>query len=142
MLQLDQRFNLPNNVRNKEKITFEYIKHIENNLSKLNERTKNSIRKEVIPILENIKFSFPNATLIKKGLKELNHFVADHPDLLIIRADKGNYYYNTNFEGLQIKLYEILSDKNTFIMIKKYPTSKLTMEMHTFLTRWRTKAYN
>jgi len=58
----------------KKKITIEYIKHIENNLSKLDKKTKNSIRKDVI-LIENIKFSFPNnsnSTLIKKGLKELN----------------------------------------------------------------------
>jgi len=74
----------------KKKINIEYIKYIENNLSKLGERTKNSIIKEVIPILENIKFSFPNnsnVTLIKKGFKEFNYFVADHPDLLITRAE-------------------------------------------------------
>ena len=93
ILQLGQRFNLPNNVTNKEKITIEFIKRIENNLIKLDERTKNSIRKEIIPILNNIKFSFPNnskGTLIKNGLKELKQFVANHPNLLITRVDKGN----------------------------------------------------
>ncbi|KAG5325758.1 SETMR methyltransferase, partial [Pseudoatta argentina] len=40
------------------------------------ETWKNSIRKEVIPILKNIKFSFPNNSnviLIKKGSKNLNY---------------------------------------------------------------------
>ena len=46
ILQLGQRFNLPNIVTNKEKITGEFIKHIENNIFKLDERTKNLIRKD------------------------------------------------------------------------------------------------
>jgi len=52
-------------------------------------KTKTSIRKDVISILENIKFSYPNNSnsTLKKGLKELNQFVDDHPDLLITRAE-------------------------------------------------------
>ncbi|KYN31909.1 hypothetical protein ALC56_13792, partial [Trachymyrmex septentrionalis] len=56
ILQLGQRFNLPNNVTNKEKITIEFIKRIENNLIKLDERTKNSIRIEYTIYNRGINF--------------------------------------------------------------------------------------
>ena len=74
--------------------------------------------------------------MIKKGLKEFNQFVADHPDLLIIRADRGNTTVILNLKDYNDKMYEILSDKNTYMMVKKDPTSKLTTEMRTLLTRW------
>jgi len=49
----------------------EFIEHIENNLIKLDDKTKNSIRKEIIPMLNNIKYSSINSIdlLIKQGLK-------------------------------------------------------------------------
>ncbi|KYN21740.1 hypothetical protein ALC57_05882, partial [Trachymyrmex cornetzi] len=32
----------------------------------------------------------PNNIIIKRGLKDLNKFVNEHPDILVTRADKGN----------------------------------------------------
>jgi len=110
-------------------------------------KTKTSIRKDVISILENIKFSYSNNSnsTLKKGLKELNQFVDDHPDLLITRADKSSTTVILNFKDYNEKIYEIESDNNiykmTIIFIKKDPTSKLRMKTRILLTRWRTKDY-
>ena len=45
LLQLGQYFNVLNNVINKEKITVEFVKHIENNVIKLNDKTKTLLGK-------------------------------------------------------------------------------------------------
>ena len=116
ILQLGQLFNLPNIVTNKDKIMFEFIKHIENNIIKLDDRTKNLIRKDSIPILNSIKYSSPNSsidTLLNLGLKELKLFVTNHPNLLITRADKGNTTIILTINDYIYKIYEILSDNNT-----------------------------
>ena len=68
--------------------------------------------------------------MIKNGLKELKQFVANHPNLLITRADKGNTTVILNLKNYNDKMYEILSDNNTYRMVKKDPTSKLTIEIH------------
>jgi len=63
---------------------------------------------KMLYILENIKFSFPNnsnSTLTKKELKELNQFVADHPELLITRVDKGSTTLILNFKDYNEKMY-------------------------------------
>jgi len=95
---------------------FEFIKHIENNIIKLDDRTKNLIRKDSIPILNSIKYSSPNSsidTLLNLGLKELKLFVTNHPNLLITRADKGNTTIILTINDYIYKIYEILSDNNT-----------------------------
>jgi len=77
---------LPNIVTNKRNITGEFIKHIENNIFNLDKRTKKSIRKDIIPVLNRIKYSSPNSLVdskIKQGLKELNVFLKNNPGLLI-----------------------------------------------------------
>ena len=40
----DKNFNLPNNIINKDKVIIEFIKHIEYNINKLDDNTRNSIR--------------------------------------------------------------------------------------------------
>jgi len=69
-------------------------------------KTKTSIRKDVISILENIKFSYSNNSnsTLKKELKELNQFVDDHPDLLITRADKSSTTVILNFKDYNEKI--------------------------------------
>ena len=61
--------------------------------------------------------------------------------LLITRADKGSTTVILNSKDYNDKMDEILSGNNTYITIKKDSTSKLTMEIRTLLTRWRTKDY-
>ncbi|KYN20065.1 hypothetical protein ALC57_07591 [Trachymyrmex cornetzi] len=144
ILQLGQKFNLPNNVINKENIKIEFVKHIENNLIKLDENTKNYIRKDAIPILNNINFSHtndPNNVIIKKGMKDLIKFINNHPDILITRADKGNTTVVLNRNDYNSKMYEILNDNNTYINVTKDPTNKLTIEIRTILIRWKNKGY-
>ncbi|KYN44325.1 hypothetical protein ALC56_01239, partial [Trachymyrmex septentrionalis] len=79
--------------------------------------------------------------LLKHGLKELKEFVANHPNLLIIRADKGNITVILTIIKYNDKMHKILSDINTYRTLKKDPTNKLTMEIRTLLTRWKIKDF-
>ena len=129
ILQLGQRFNLPNIITDKEKITCEFIKHIESNIFNLDERTKNLIRKDIIPVLNRIKYSSPNSLVdskIKQGLKELNVFLKNNPGLLITKADKGNTTVIMTFKNYLEKMHDVLHDKDTYRLIDKDPTKKLT----------------
>ena len=53
LLQLGQHFNLSNNLTNKERITCEFIKHVEHNLFKADEDICKSVRNETSYILKS-----------------------------------------------------------------------------------------
>ena len=144
ILQLGQRFNLPNTVTNKGKMTCEFIKHIESNILKLDEQTKNLIRKDTIPILNNINYSSPNNNLdkiIKQGIRELRMFLNDNPGLLVTRADKGNTTVILTYRDYIEKMQDILSDKNTYRLINRDPTNKMTTTIRSLLMSWRSKGF-
>ncbi|KYN41743.1 hypothetical protein ALC56_03886 [Trachymyrmex septentrionalis] len=125
-------------------MTFEFIKHIENNIFNLDDRTKNLIRKDIIPVLNNIKYKLPNSTIdsiIKHGLKELKVFLTNHPSLLITRADKGNTTVILTTKDYLDKMHDILSDNNTYRLINKDPTNKLTTGIRSLLTCWKSKGF-
>ena len=54
ILQLGQQFNLFNKLTNKERITREFIKHVEYNLFKADEEICKSVRNETFQILKGM----------------------------------------------------------------------------------------
>ena len=125
-------------------MTFEFIIHIENNIFNLDDRTKNLTRKDIILILNSIKYKLPNSTIdsiIKHGLKELKVFLTNHPSLLITRADKGNTTVILTTKDYLDKIHDILSDNDTYRLINKDLTNKLTTGIRSLLTCWKSKGF-
>ena len=85
----NQDKNLPNNTINNEKIIREFIKHIEININKLDIITKNSIRNDLIQILNKIKYNnqvndTENITL-KEGIEAVKQFMSEYLDTLHVQ---------------------------------------------------------
>jgi len=113
ILQLGPRFNLPDFVTNNKKMTVEFIKHIENNIVKLDEKTKNLIRKDTITVLNSINYKLPNNkfdNIIKQGIWELKMFLNNNQGLLVTKADKGNATVILSHDEYVKKMSDILSD--------------------------------
>ena len=113
ILQLGPRFNLPDFVTNNKNMTVEFIKHIENNIEKLDEKTKNLIRKDTITVLNSINYKLPNNkfdNIIKQGIWELKMFLNNNQGLLVTKADKGNATVILSHDEYVKKMSDILSD--------------------------------
>ena len=52
-------------------------------------------------------------------------FISENPEILITRADKGNTTVIMNRESYRRKMYEILNDQSTYILINKDPINKI-----------------
>ncbi|KYQ49246.1 hypothetical protein ALC60_11693, partial [Trachymyrmex zeteki] len=72
---------------------------------------------------------------LKEGIKSLEHFVSEHQDILITRADKGNSTVIMDSKEYYTKMHKILSDKKTYTNINKDPLNMITKQTHTLLTR-------
>ena len=80
-----------------------------------------------------------NDKLLCDWVRTTKRFVKDHPEILISKADKGNVTVAQNkFEYIS-KMESMLSDKNTYKLITKDPTKKLTGELRNLLGRWKGK---
>jgi len=94
-------------------MTVEFIKHIENNIVKLDEKTKNLIRKDSITVLNSINYKLSNNkfdNIIKQGIWELKMFLNNNQSLLVTKADKGNSTVILSYDEYVKKMSDILSD--------------------------------
>lgn len=76
---------------------------------------------------------------ISKWSSLTKKFLRKHPDILFIRADKGNVTVVMNKKDYMTKMEKLLSDKNTYKIDKKDPRKNITCELRTILKRWSKK---
>ncbi|XP_024891393.1 uncharacterized protein LOC112467144 [Temnothorax curvispinosus] len=65
------------------------------------------------------------------------NFLEDNPNLLLTRADKGNVTVALDRDKYITKMEELLGDKETYKVVTKDPTRKLTTRARELLTRWK-----
>ena len=64
-----------------------------------------------------------------------------HPNIIFTHADKGNVTVALDKDAYSNKMTTLLSDVDTYVLINKNPTKKLTTTLRSMLTRWKTKNY-
>ncbi|KYN44950.1 hypothetical protein ALC56_00602 [Trachymyrmex septentrionalis] len=138
-LQLGDNFALPFN--NKHRI-FDCIKNIESSTQRIDKKI--AITNHSIPILNNIISSpivtSPMDKLLLKMESDTRIFVSGHPNIIFTHADRGNVTVALNKDAYLNKT-TLLSDIDTYALINKDPTKKLTTALRSILTRWKTKNY-
>ena len=114
-------------------MTVEFIKHIEYNIKKLDEKTKNLIRKDTITVLNGIDYNISNNkfdNIIKQGIRELKKFLKNNKCLLVTKADKGNSTVIISYEEYVSNRYIIIK----FIFIRLF-----SKKMRYFYLKYRIK---
>jgi len=131
LLQLGKRFGLSFLKKNKERPIIEFIKCIEKNIFRLVEKISSDIRNQTIPIIKRFSQKANSLDLNEKFLRRVlqctRKFVRDNLDILLMKADKGNIMVAIDVSNYSKKMNELLSDSNTYVVIKKDPTKKLMM---------------
>ena len=118
---------------------------MENNIHKLPNSAESTIRSRSDSILNLLpSFPFPNPPLINT-FKHLTHttntFLRENPNLILTRADKGNVTVAMDRDNYIQKMEELLQDRNTYNVIIKDPTRKLTTCLRDLLARWKKSEY-
>ena len=70
-------------------------------------------------------------------LRITKRFINNHPNILITNADKGSVTVALDKDAYVSKMEEILSDTNTYAIVNKDPSKKLTQDLRTLLVRWK-----
>lgn len=147
LLQLGEGFCLPTHTHN-SKIASEFIKHIENNICKLQKREPKlvaDIRNHSIPIIQNLYHRKLSSSDFEKTIKDAfmstKNFLKNNSDMLLTRADKGNSTVAIDRSTYNKKINDLLNDANTYTTVKRNPINKLTTDLHTLLTRWKGRNY-
>jgi len=143
LLQLGHNFSLPS-VNSNNNIT-QTIKNIENNIMKLHTDDQNTIRNYAIPLLHNLNnpahYCEHTDLKIINLIKCTNKFIKNKPNVIFTRADKGNITVALNRSDYINKMEDILKDKETYELIRNDPLRKLTNDIRSLLSRWKTKGY-
>ncbi|KYN07871.1 hypothetical protein ALC62_01155 [Cyphomyrmex costatus] len=141
LLQLGEKFGLPINKYNKEKTLVEFIKQIESNIIVRHNNIINFVRNNFIPILNRLNNNFPSSNVTEKHILEwlskTKKFINEHHNLLITNADKGNVTVFLDRNTYLSKMEDILSDRDTYEIIDRDPTKKLTQDLRALLVRWK-----
>ena len=128
-----------------DKVIFDYIINIENNIRKLNPGDKASVRAGSVNILKSLISSKPVRSNKDKALIHALHkskgFLKEHPEIILTRADKGNVTVALDKGDYTHKMNVMLSDRSTYEVLHKDPTRKITSDLHDLLTRWKSKNY-
>jgi len=143
LLQLGQNFSLP--ATNTKNNIIEMIKNIENNIKKLNLDIQSNIRNHSLQVIKKLfnKCTQTNKIYDKLSdmLKSTKHFIKNHPNLILTRADKGNVTVALDKNEYIRKIESMLQDQETYLNIKNNPINKITNLARSLLTRWKNNKY-
>ncbi|EFN65191.1 hypothetical protein EAG_08377, partial [Camponotus floridanus] len=145
LLQLGEKFSLPFTASQTHKIVHEFIKNVEKNLCNVHPDTAMDVRNHSIQIMEKfLSSSSAPSDLDKVILNKITitkKFLADHPNLLFTKADKGNVTVCLDQSQYKNKMLELLHDSNTYQIINKNPLNSLNNNLKTLLKEWSDKNY-
>ena len=145
LLQLGEGFSVPINDNNKNKILIEFIKYIEHNIWRATSAVQMDVRNKAVSLLKNFYSSSIQHkdldNIISQWLRITKKFINENPDILFVRADKGNITIAIKRSHYLDKVNELLSDAHTYESLKKDPIKKLTDDVRTHLVRWKNKNF-
>ena len=100
----------------------EILANIEKGIKNLPDNTSSIIRSKVVDILNKKYKSIPNLSIKeKKALKNLR----DDTNIVITKADKGNCTVIIDKNKYEEKIFKLLNDKNTYVLIKNDLTKNI-----------------
>ena len=142
LLQMGDRFNLP--LVNNSNAIIENIKQIESNIRNCTEELRCDVRNETINICNAIEHHTHKDKIDKTIInryKKTQKFIKEHPEILFTRADKGNTTVAIHQKDYITKIEQLLQDKDTYTIVKKDPTRKITDQLRNMLKQWRNNNY-
>lgn len=73
------------------------------------------------------------------SIHESSMFFRDNPDIIITRAEKGNFTVTFTKNEYTDKINKMLQDHNTYTLVKKNPIRDIENNLRDLLNRWKSK---
>jgi len=139
LLQLGDKFNLPIS-NNKKTAVHEFIKDIEGNTNRINIHKQIKIRNIATSQLHKFLFKKtqinPTDQKISHMLKSTREFIHNNTNIIFTKADKGNATVVLNKSTYIRKMEELLSDQETYSIIRKNPIPSIEKNLNDTLKKW------
>jgi len=143
-LQLGNKFSLPVTL-NKKAAIHEIIKDIKSNIKSFHLENQIKIRNTIIPQFHKFLHIQTPKNTVTELLTSLTYytknFIHKNPEIIFTRADKGNITVALNKNNYIKKVEEVLSDINTYTLIKKDPSTSIERKLNDLLRYWYNKDY-
>jgi len=144
LLQLGEKFCL-RSLPNSQHFVFDFIKNIEHNISSLDQETANNVRCLSVQTINKCLLSPPHFSDLDSRLLSLTKitkkFLSDHPDIIVTKADKANVTVSLDKTEYFDKMHDLLSDRNTYMVMSRDPTNRVISQLRELLQRWRKNDY-
>ena len=79
--------------------------------------------------------------LLLRMESDTRNFISEHSNIIFTHSDKGNVTVTLDKDAYLNKMTTLLSDVDTYVLVNKDPTKKLTTALRSMLTKWKTKNY-
>src|SRR5580765_2372334 len=143
LLQLGENFCLP--PKSRDKVITDFLKSFEHSIDRLPSTSRTAVRSRAFPIIKKLPdHSFDTATTNKtlfRAAHTTSKFMAENTNIIFTKADKGNVTVALDREDYLNKMRTLLSDNDTYTVVKKDPTRKIINGLHDILTRWKRMNY-
>ena len=80
-------------------------------------------------------------SVILDAARSVKEFMRINPNIIFTKADKGNVTVAIERTEYVNKMEAMLSDTNTYVVVKKDPRRKIISSLHEFLARWKKHEY-
>jgi hypothetical protein len=144
VLSLGDRFGLPlevNDRRDRVDSVLQVIKNFELNIQKISEEAANETRGSLVGLLLNYLTMNRHTNYIEKHILKLFHkcrsFLKKNSDVFVTNADKGQVTVVMDKSTYLEKMTDLLSDSDTYKILKKDPLNRITNKFSDLIKSWR-----
>ena len=108
----------------------EILANIEKDIKNLPDNTTSIIRSKVVDVLDKKHKNIPNLSIKeKKALKNLR----DDTNIVITKADKGNCTVIIDKDKYEEKIFKLLNDKDTYVILKNDLKKNIERKLNKFI---------
>uniref|UniRef100_A0A0C9RM79 AI1 protein n=1 Tax=Fopius arisanus TaxID=64838 RepID=A0A0C9RM79_9HYME len=134
---LGKKFGVPI-IRKKDIPVSNIIASIESNMNIIEKDQRNAIRSICVDVISNFlrQRVTPRFPQLLEKVKAAKIFKISHPDIIFLKADKGNVTVAVNKKFYVSKMSELLGDSFTYRIIRSDPTLDIQKKVNKLLVKW------
>lgn len=143
ILALGEKFNLPTD--NQTVNVKQIIASCEPKLQDLGANDRIRLRNKICNAVTNFKNAPTRHNtideIIKTNVIATKQFLHQHPELLVLNADKSNVTVVMNKSDYHKKMMELLNDSATYLILDRDISSQIESQCNSLITKWEEHEY-
>ncbi|XP_015115626.1 uncharacterized protein LOC107040185 [Diachasma alloeum] len=139
---LGKKFGVPI-IRRKDVPVHNIIATLESNMNLFEKDQQDEVRTICVDVISNFMRQErpPRYPELMEKIKSAREFKKSHPEILFLKADKGNITVAVNREQYISKMSALLGDSTTYTVIQDDPTPKIQRRVNRLVLEWYTNDF-